>query len=205
MFDETLTSLTTNTNSYLTSRNTANYSEDIVTFSLTGGIQINKVIIYPYVSAAYNFSGILMANSGSGLAQVGQFDKGSATTSNTTIVLNSNSVTELRLRGNLLVSTYGSAGYSINELKIIPPSSYFTTSAISTTTSPSRILLETDEDLSSAGSSVSYQISFDNFVTSSSITPKTLFTSIPSGATSFRVRFTLNNGAGLKAYALGWS
>ena len=212
LFDKVVPATATSyANYWSVARNTSNYSEDVISMGLPAGttLDINKIVMNSFINSSYNFQGLIMtSNNGGALTQSGTFAK--ATTISQAVnstTLNLSAVSELRLRGTGVSSTCGSTGYGIGEMIIVPMSAKVVTSAISTGTTPKRILLETIEDLTSSGSSVSYAVSFNtsSYSTWLSITPETLFTNIPSTATEMKIRFTLNNGAGITSYALGWS
>ena len=207
MFDETLGSATTSNSLYATGSGT-NKSEDILTFSFTQPLNVNKIVIFPYMSGTHNFSGILFTNNGSGMTNEGNFEKGSAKESNTSLTVNKSSISSFKFTGKGDSSTHGTTGYAINEVAVIPPSVSVVSSTIATgMSSLKRIMFSADEDLSSTESSVQYSIAFDvdGFSSFVPIQKDVMFTSIPASAASFRVKIQLLNGAGVKAYAAGWS
>ena len=211
LFDEQFDSGITTNKVYASGRDAANKSQDILTFNFSNPIPISSIVIFSYISTVYNFAGHLFANSGAGLVKENSFNKGTNINSNTVMGLFKNEVTELRFRGNngdLGVDPYGTGGYGVNEIRVFTHVSTVISTTIPTGVSKiNRIMFSASEDLSLPSSSVSYEILFDNdnYTTGYAIQKDILFTSIPSGATMFRIKMILVNGAGVKAYSAGWS
>jgi hypothetical protein len=98
----------------------------------------------------------------------------------------------------------GGTRYYMGELVLFESDSYVTTKPIVFGNGVKKLLLETEEAIPSNSSGISYEISFNNFATSFPIAKQTLFESIPSGATSCRLRFFIKDMSKLLAYSLSW-
>lgn len=99
---------------------------------------------------------------------------------------------------------FGLDGYYIGELVLFEADTYVTTKPIVFGSGAKNLLVETQEIIPSNSSGITCEISFNNFATSFPIKKQALFKSIPSGATSCRLRFFIKDMSELLAYSLSW-
>jgi hypothetical protein len=196
-------------NVFLTSGGDVGGTAMLFDFTTGGNSGLNLGGIWAYPSSGADNTRRMKADAyvsynGTSWVYVGQTDGFTKTTSTSYDVINIPKQPQNIKKLKFTCLQHGGDGYYMGELVFFQNYASIVTNPIVVNSNISKILLETQESTPVGSSGIKCEISFDDFVTSQVISKNLLFTSIPSGATSFRIKFTIEDLSELQGYSLSW-